>query len=252
MYSLTDSFFKIGLKETYNSFDLYFTSEVEKEANYEDAIKKAWLDAFVGMKIDLALLKVYNSARVQFIMIKGKQSTGRTLYLASKICARAGEEFQIPAGQSIPDEMIDSNSRFPQGYDKSGKFYFDQHTEYSTNPKYQELHKKYPQGVTFDELGFPNLEAEAIRYNGKPVIVEVDGLVGDNYNDFKNATRKAKELGLVPANYEYNLNPDQTWHHYQDGRKMVLVSKELHQGVSHDGGASRIRSYLETLKKSCK
>jgi hypothetical protein len=251
MYSLTDSFFKIGLKETYNSFDLYFTSEVEKEANYEDAIKKAWLDAFVGMKIDLALLKVYNSARVQFIMIKGKQSTGRTLYLASKICARAGEEFQIPAGQSIPDEMIDSNSRFPQGYDKSGKFYFDQHTEYSTNPKYQELHKKYPQGVTFDELGFPNLEAEAIRYNGKPVIVEVDGLSGLK-SDFTKATDKAKALGVLPQSYDYYKNSDHTWHHFQDGRKMMLVPYDIHEGVRHDGGASRIESYLKTLIKSCK
>lgn len=94
------------------------------------------------------------------------------------------------------------------------------------------IRDKYPDGVRFTADGFPDFEPYA------KVVVTVDGLIGDTYRDFSAANLKAgfpdDPKGRSPAGW--------TWHHHQDGKRMVLVPRALHTAVKHTGGAAIIRA----------
>lgn len=95
------------------------------------------------------------------------------------------------------------------------------------------IRESYPDGVRFTEDGFPDFSPYV------DVQVEVDGLRGDHYEDFKAANRAAGygDHARSPEGY--------TWHHHQDGRTMQLVPTDLHRAVKHTGGAAVIRNRTE-------
>ncbi|AOD14079.1 HNH endonuclease [Xanthomonas fragariae] len=84
--------------------------------------------------------------------------------------------------------------------------------------------------VIYDKDGYPDFTPHMKQQ------VEVDGLVGDRYQDFIKANKAAgfPPIGESPAGY--------TWHHAQDGRTMQLVPREIHREFRHAGGASSIRN----------
>jgi|GEM_PF-1300477 len=108
------------------------------------------------------------------------------------------------------------NGRLPRNSKYAGKEF----------PLSDDLASKYPDGVTFTPDGFPDFSPYAKKS------VEVDGLIGDEYEDFKLANQNAG-YDNTPSGY--------TWHHHQDGKTMQLMPSDLHGGVPHTGGAAIIR-----------
>jgi A nuclease of the HNH/ENDO VII superfamily with conserved WHH/Pretoxin HINT domain len=94
----------------------------------------------------------------------------------------------------------------------------------------ESIRESYPNGVAFTGDGFPDFSPYVETQ------VQVDGLVGDHYKDFKAANRA--------AGYGDTPHPPQgyTWHHHQDGRTMQLVPQDIHSAVKHTGGAAVIKS----------
>lgn len=89
------------------------------------------------------------------------------------------------------------------------------------------VREKYPDSVRFTEDGYPDFSPYAQKS------VKVEGLTGQNANDFKLANQAAG-LKRKPQGW--------TWHHHQDGKTMQLVPTDLHDAVRHSGGASILRN----------
>lgn len=122
---------------------------------------------------------------------------------------------EVPIG---PDGLPRINGRLPiNGAEFAGKRYFDKLPA--------DLKIKYPEGVMFKANGMPDFTPYATKS------VEVDGLVGDTYKDYKLANEAA---GLE----RYGADPPLgfTWHHCEDGRTMQLVPDDIHGAVKHTGG----------------
>ena len=92
-----------------------------------------------------------------------------------------------------------------------------------------DLATKYPNGVVFNNEGFPDFSPYA------KIKVKIDGLKGNTTTDFT-AANKAVGLKETPGGY--------TWHHVEDGRTMILVPTDLHQAVRHTGGAALTKKGL--------
>ncbi len=92
-----------------------------------------------------------------------------------------------------------------------------------------DLAKKYPKGVKFSKEGFPDFTPYS------KVNLELKGLKGDHYYDFKKAN-EVLCLKDTPVGY--------TWHHVEDGKTMLLVPSDIHGAVRHTGGASLIKKGL--------
>jgi hypothetical protein len=123
----------------------------------------------------------------------------------------------------IPNTVKLINGKPPRNADLAGK-------TYPLERLPADLQKKYPNSVKFTDDGFPDFSPYITKE------VEVDGLIGDHYYDFIKANEK--------AGFGSSSKPpdDYTWHHYQDGRKMQLVPRDLHSKVGHTGGAKIIQS----------
>ena len=90
--------------------------------------------------------------------------------------------------------------------------------------------------VTYSKEGYPDFSPYS--HPDYPDPVEIN-MTGNNYNDFKEAN---KAIGLSGAN-----PPDgYTWHHLEDGKRMLLVDSDIHDATSggfpHTGGASIVRN----------
>ncbi|WBS02566.1 DUF4150 domain-containing protein [Pseudoduganella sp. SL102] len=87
---------------------------------------------------------------------------------------------------------------------------------------------KYPHGVPFNMLGFPDFS----RYAATTVYVRK--FKGDSV-DF----RKANEATFGKNNEWGDKAPKGfTWHHHQENGKLQLIPKDIHDAVKHTGGAS--------------
>jgi RHS repeat-associated protein len=92
----------------------------------------------------------------------------------------------------------------------------------------ESIRGKYPHGVPFNMLGFPDFS----RYAAKTVNV---GKFKSDSADF----RKANEYAFGKNNQFGDKAPEGfTWHHHQENGKLQLIPKDIHDGVKHTGGAS--------------
>jgi hypothetical protein len=97
--------------------------------------------------------------------------------------------------------------------------------------------------VTGDTWKYTDWEGNVVEYkNGYPDFephsrqsVDVGKQKGDNYHDYKNAEKNSKEIPPKLSNEET------TWHHHEDGKKMMEVDKKIHDRFSHKGGASKAK-----------
>jgi hypothetical protein len=96
---------------------------------------------------------------------------------------------------------------------------------------YQELHKKYPDGVDFDVYGYPRFEKYTVIVNGKKAEVKVK-TKGNRDEDFSKAD------DLMKINKQYRTLNRLTWHHLEDTETMILLPTDLHSEVKHSGGVS--------------
>jgi hypothetical protein len=90
------------------------------------------------------------------------------------------------------------------------------------------LGEKYPDGVRFDENGFPDFSPYVGTINGRRGAVDID-LTGSRKEDFR---RCNQEFGLrtTPTGYR--------WHHHENAKTMQLVPRDLHEAVKHTGGCA--------------
>ncbi|WP_331979601.1 HNH endonuclease [Ohtaekwangia sp.] len=96
---------------------------------------------------------------------------------------------------------------------------------------YQELYKKYPDGVDFDVYGYPRFEKYTVIVNGKKAEVKVK-TKGNRDEDFSKAD------DLMKINKQYRTLNRLTWHHLEDTETMILLPMDLHSEVKHSGGVS--------------
>ena len=87
---------------------------------------------------------------------------------------------------------------------------------------------KYPEGVNFNEKGFPDFSPYTKELpNGKKSVQIEPG--GSRSTDFARADKAA---GYKPG----ERPKDYTWHHHEDYGKMELMPTDLHNKVGHTGG----------------
>ena len=109
------------------------------------------------------------------------------------------------------------------------------------------LAKKYPNGISFDKNGFPNLKEYAVKtvkFDRPSQKAKKKGtcLTGNRDEDFKLANRKAG-FDVEPAGY--------TWHHCSDKQTMQLVPTDLYLalfgGAMRDGSDSFLRDLWSAM-----
>ena len=97
--------------------------------------------------------------------------------------------------------------------------------------------------VNGDTWKYTDWEGNVVEYkNGYPDFepysrqsVDIGKQKGDNYHDYKNAEKNSKEIPPKLSNEET------TWHHHEDGKKMMEVDKKIHDRFTHKGGASKAK-----------
>ena len=98
--------------------------------------------------------------------------------------------------------------------------------------------EKYPEGVYFDENGFPRFERYIV--DNASVTVEPGMLTGDYRHDAAIANQ-LMGYSETPAGC--------VWHHVEDGQTLILLPQDLHSprfgGMPHSGGASIIQTTIE-------
>ncbi len=120
-----------------------------------------------------------------------------------------------------PDGLARVNGRRPINSDWAGRV-FD-------GPTWtDDLAAQYPDGVRFTPEGFPDFGPYA------QARVEFDAGLNGNYGHDAALANQAAGLSSTPDGY--------VWHHVEDGRTLILIPQNLHQGVRHTGGASIIQS----------
>jgi hypothetical protein len=77
--------------------------------------------------------------------------------------------------------------------------------------------------------GYPNFEPHSRQS------VDIGKQKGDHYYDYKNAETNSKE---IPPKLSNNKT---TWHHHEDGKRMIEVDKKIHDRFSHSGGVSKTK-----------
>ena len=100
------------------------------------------------------------------------------------------------------------------------------------------LDKKYPNGIPFNEKGFPDfIKADACyKINGKVLKVTLPNFTGDRAKDniLANNYLISKGINIKTEGY--------TWHHMEGAPPtMVLVDSDVHSVVKHSGGHSMAR-----------
>jgi hypothetical protein len=112
---------------------------------------------------------------------------------------------------------------------------------------FDDLNTKYPNGIKFNENGFPdfssNIYTQKTTINGveKEVKAEIDleklapdpvgGGTKGSALDMREANKLMKEKipnWVQPKGY--------TWHHVENSTKLILIKTELHEAVRHSGG----------------
>lgn len=100
--------------------------------------------------------------------------------------------------------------------------------------KREEIKKKYPDGVKFNDEGFPDFSPYV--HDGKDLRIEL----GPNRNvDFARADQAAGYNSSNPRPDGY------TWHHHEDPGRMQLVPTDLHGAVKHTGGIAVAEGNVE-------
>jgi RHS repeat-associated protein len=133
----------------------------------------------------------------------------------------------VEAGMQQLREAIESGRIKPiNARDYAGKVY--------SFPPGSNLAKKYPNGVRFTDLGFPDFSP----YARATVRIRMRGTEADT-TQARTQSRKAAGSKVTPSNGSV------TWHHVEDRVTMQLVPSDLHAAVRHSGGREVIRKLGE-------
>ncbi|MDR2408036.1 MAG: HNH endonuclease [Bacteroidales bacterium] len=103
--------------------------------------------------------------------------------------------------------------------------------------KGSDLAKKYPNGVDFNNSGYPDFSSYAKH---RVTIKDLDGK--PPYTSDYAKANKAAGIDKLPQDY--------VWHHHENGTDMLAVPKDLHDAVRHSGGASLLRQQDEFIDRT--
>lgn len=99
--------------------------------------------------------------------------------------------------------------------------------------------EKYPDGVYFDEFGYPRFEPYIV--DNASVTVDI-GVLNGNYSHDVNIANQLMGYSDTPA--------ECVWHHVEDGQTLILLPQDLHSprfgGMVHNGGASLIQNTINS------
>jgi hypothetical protein len=173
--------------------------EVDYAKRYADEIR------------DAAMRNFQQSLRDILLDIMPQTGVGK---LKAGISALKKPKAGVPPGvKRLP------SGRFPPNYRYAGRVY--------DGPRWTpELAKKYPNGVRFNDQGFPEFGPYA-----KVTVTIEPGSAGNYTTDFAEAN------GLAGDRLPKNMD-DYTWHHHEDRKTMQLVPWDLHDAIRHAGGVS--------------
>lgn len=165
-----------------------------------------------------------------------KADSGSTEKPANKIEKDVAESGKIPDNKPVkqknkPEALetvkevggrLPINSRYAGKQVKFDSEEFLQTKKPGDHKKFEELAKKYPEGVRYDKQAYIDF--------GPYIIKEVKL---KKFVNRRSDNKKANELAGFPK------TPDgMTWHHHQDGKTMQLVPTDLHKACPHTGGVS--------------
>lgn len=114
-----------------------------------------------------------------------------------------------------------------------------------TEKELKELDKMFPNGVPFNNKGFPDFAkagACATGKNGKMINIKFpNGFTGNRAKDYKIAEDALRKSGY--SEKEINeLMKSNTWHHLEGNPpSMTLVNTHIHEVVAHSGGVSMMK-----------
>lgn len=108
-------------------------------------------------------------------------------------------------------------------------------------PEGSQMAKKYPNGVPFSDVGYPDFSQYAVKkevfeFPSNAGRAAGTCLTGNDAHDFLMANELAGfgSLTTSPAGY--------TWHHVEDMKTLLLIPYDIHHWVRHTGGASLIKA----------
>ena len=116
----------------------------------------------------------------------------------------------------------------------NGKFPRNAHLAGSTKhfPVGSEMAKRYPNGVPFNEKGFPVFDEWVHEIDGKPMDLQLP----PNTWELSRAQHDSILDGAAGISAEYRQQFGLSWHHHEQPGRMQLIPTELNSKVGHTGG----------------
>ena len=150
------------------------------------------------------------------------------------------------------------NGKKPINYQYAGKhFYFEPSLNKNVDAQLRKkglyngynrdqlkaLDKMYPDGIPFDEQGFPDFIKAGLCKKGpkgENIIVDMpNGFTGVREKDFEIARNVLREQGITIDEFGY------IWHHLPGNpSRMALIKTEAHEIIKHTGGHSLAKAAM--------
>ena len=98
--------------------------------------------------------------------------------------------------------------------------------------QFEDLAKKYPDGVKFTSKGFPDFSPYTVTLPNGKIGKFPFKTTGNRPKDFIEADKFAN------ITEEYRQTNELVWHHMEDMQTMILIPRDVHGPVKHSGGIS--------------
>lgn len=193
-------------------------------------IKRAFQYSRVKAALDDALIPA--ACRIGGVAATGAVTYSNAIYRTPA----AAQNTYITATSKcpIPSTVKKINGRYPINARFAGGIW--RHNDPAKIPA--EIVQKYPEGVRFNERGFPEFTQYRHPYNPREMkgdATDTDLRIkptGNSNDDMKIADNK---LGIDET---YRKKNGLVWHHHEDCGRMQLIPQDLHQIVRHTGGVA--------------
>ena len=186
-------------------------------------IKRAFRYSRVKAALDDALIPA--ACRIGGVAATGTVTYSNAIYRTP--AAAQNTYFTAASKCPIPSTVKKINGRYPINARFAGGFW--RHNDPAKIPV--EIVQKYPEGVRFNERGFPIFNQHLHEHPTKGFgDIELDHPTGKSWKDIRQADN---QFGI---DAKYRKDNNLVWHHHEDTGRMQLIPKDLHNAVRHTGG----------------
>jgi RHS repeat-associated protein len=133
---------------------------------------------------------------------------------------------QVYETHSTRTKVSNVNGRMPRNSCYAGKVMPMSDVSDNIKNNYSGIIGRYPHGVPFNIQGFPDFSRYA------KTTVDIGSFSSNEKGDFAKADAIARSNGIAVDRDKW------VWHHNQQNGKLQLVPRDIHEAVSHTGGAS--------------